>query len=203
MNLNVKTSTMGLFIITGIFGPQYWDWDVPLLPIINRDLVVYGSLAICAFGFVRMMIAISEGGCGPNNSSNAGTSILSPGPNIILQLGIALIGERLNISDQVQRNDQYFRGAFLRRIKVGTKTNLIYDHPVLFNYYLAILSAKTTHKLVVANMTKAAIRVADPALWNVMAIGVNQYLGSYFPHDTLFFILVGTFHSESGSPRPI
>jgi len=40
-------------------------------------------------------------------------------------------------------------------------------------------------------MTKAAIRVADPALWNVMAIGVNQYLDSYLPHDTLFFILVG------------
>lgn len=161
----IQTSTMGLFIVTGIFGPQYWDWNVPLLPITNRDLVVYGSLAICAFGFVRMMIAISAGGCGPNNSSNAGTSILSPGPNIILQLGIGLI--------------------------VGTKTNLIYDHPVLFNYFTAILSAKTTHKLVVANMTKAAIRVADPALWNVMAIGVNQYLDSYLPHDTLFFILVG------------
>ena len=42
-------------------------------------------------------------------------------------------------------------------------------------------------------MTKAAIRVADPALWNVMAIGVNQYLDSYLPHDTLFFILVGKF----------
>ena len=94
-NENFQTSTMGLFIVTGIFGPQYWDWDVPLLPITNRDLVVYGSLAICTFGFVRMMIAISAGGCGPNNSSNAGTSILSPGPNIILQLGIAAIGKRL------------------------------------------------------------------------------------------------------------
>merc|ERR1711990_168827 len=73
---------------------------------------------------------------------------------------------------------------------VGTKTNLIYDHPVLFNYYLAILSAKTTHKLVVANMTKAAIRVADPALWNVMAIGVNQYLDSYLPHGYATFDLI-------------
>ena len=91
----------------------------------------------------------------------------------------------------------------MRRIEVGTKTNLIYDHPVLFNYWLAILSAKTTHKLVVANMTKAAVRVADPALWNVMAIGVNQYLGSYISHDTLFFILVGTFHLKSGSQSRI
>ena len=88
---------MGLFIITGIFGPQYWDWNVPLLPITSRDLVIYGSLGICAFGFTRMMIAISAGGCGPNNSSNAGTSILSPGPNIILQLGIGLIGSRLRL----------------------------------------------------------------------------------------------------------
>ena len=91
----------------------------------------------------------------------------------------------------------------MRRIEVGTKTHLIYDHPVLFNYWLAILSAKTTHKLVVANMTKAAVRVADPALWNVMAIGVNQYLGSYISHDTLFFILVGTFHLKSGSQSRI
>merc|ERR1712183_941634 len=96
--------------------------------------------------------------------STAGTSILSPGPNIILILAIGFI--------------------------VGTKTDLIYEHPVLFKYYIAILSAKITHKLVVANMTKAAIRVADPALWNVMAIGVNQYLDSYLPHTPLFYFLV-------------
>jgi hypothetical protein len=68
----------------------------------------------------------------------------------------------------------------------------MWDHPVLYNYYIAILSAKTTHKLVVAQMTKAAIRVADPSLWNVMAIGINQYMGSYIDQNKLFYALIGT-----------
>ena len=35
---------------------------------------------------------LAGGGCGPNRSSSAGTSILSPGPNIILTLGGVYIG---------------------------------------------------------------------------------------------------------------
>ena len=41
-------------------------------------------------------------------------------------------------------------------------------------------------------MTKAAIRVADPALWTVFAIGFNQYMGSYIDQDLLFYGLLGT-----------
>ena len=112
-----------------------------------------------------MAIQLSQGGCGPNRSSSAGTSILSPGPNIILILG----------------------GVYI----VGYKTGLIIDHPVLYQYFIAVLAAKTTHKLVVAQMTKAAIRVADPALWTVFAIGFNQYMGSYIDQNVLFYLLVG------------
>merc|ERR1711868_193687 len=123
--------------------------------------MVVGSGFICVFGLTRMAAKLAGGGCGPNRSSSAGTSILSPGPNIILTLG----------------------GVYI----VGYKTGLIISHPVLYQYFIAILAAKTTHKLVVAQMTKAAIRVADPALWTVFAIGFNQYMGSYIDQDLLFY----------------
>ena len=79
----------------------------------------------------------------------------------------------------------------LQIVVVGYKTGLIKDHPVLYQYFIAVLSAKTTHKLVVAQMTKAAIRVADPALWTVFAIGFNQYMGTYIDQNLLFYVLVG------------
>jgi len=96
----------------------------------------------------RIILQILGGGCGPNQSTVAGTSILSPGPNIVLILGIGLI--------------------------VGSKTGIMVDHPILFIFYIALLSAKATHKLVVANLTKASLRVADPCLWSVCIIGFNQ-----------------------------
>ena len=162
----LKCSTIGLFVISGIFGPEYWSEPLPFLEgYVQRDMVMAGSCLICVYGLTRMAIQLSHGGCGPNNSSSAGTSILSPGPNIIMILG----------------------GVYV----VGYKTGLIIDHPVLYQYFIAVLAAKTTHKLVVAQMTKAAIRVADPALWTVFAIGFNQYMGSYIDQNVLFYLLVG------------
>jgi len=161
----IQCSTMALFLISGIMGPEFWSEACPLIPwMTNRDTVVYSSLFICIYGISRMAIRIAQGGSGPNFSSVAGTSIVSPGPNIFLLLTIGFV--------------------------VGSKTGLMWDHPVLYNYYIAILSAKTTHKLVVAQMTKAAIRVADPSLWNVMAIGINQYMGSYIDQNKLFYALI-------------
>lgn len=114
----------------------------------NRDTVVYGSCFICTYALIRMTILIFQGGAGPNKSSVAGTSILSPGPNIILLLGIGFI--------------------------VGQKTGLMYQNPILYMFYISLLGAKATHKLVVANLTKASLRVADPYLWSVCSIGFNQ-----------------------------
>jgi len=160
----IQCSTIGMFVVTGVLGPQFWSNPMPIINVTPQTMFIIGSIGICAFGLTRMVGRLMEGGCGPNNSSSAGTSILSPGPNIILLLVTAYV--------------------------VGHKTNLIYDHPVLYQYYIGVLAAKTTHKLVVAQMTKAAIRVADPALWNVFAIGVNQYMDSFFPHTPLFYFLV-------------
>jgi len=162
----IQCSTIGLFVISGIFGPQYWSGALPFMDgFVQRDMVMFGSCFICCYGLTRMVVQLSRGGCGPNKSSSAGTSILSPGPNIILTLC----------------------GVYV----VGYKTGLIKDHPVLYQYFIAVLSAKTTHKLVVAQMTKAAIRVADPALWTVFAIGFNQYMGTYIDQNLLFYVLVG------------
>ena len=153
-------------------------------------MVMFGSCFICCYGLTRMAIQLSKGGCGPNKSSSAGTSILSPGPNIILTLCGVYVGKFRLIN--------YIKSEGWRIVVVGYKTGLIKDHPVLYQYFIAVLSAKTTHKLVVAQMTKAAIRVADPALWTVFAIGFNQYMGSYIDQNLLFYVLVGTvFYKNS------
>ena len=106
-----------------------------------------------------MTILIFQGGAGPNKSSVAGTSILSPGPNIILLLGIGFI--------------------------VGQKTGLMYQNPILYMFYISLLGAKATHKLVVANLTKASLRVADPYLWSVCSIGFNQVRSE---HENISFV---------------
>jgi len=159
----IQTSTMGLFIMTGVFGPEYWSEDFVIGGIKNRDTVVYGSCFICTYALIRMTILIFQGGAGPNKSSVAGTSILSPGPNIILLLGIGFI--------------------------VGQKTGLMNQNPILYMFYISLLGAKATHKLVVANLTKASLRVADPYLWSVCSIGFNQYMGDYIPPQLLFYAL--------------
>ena len=111
-----------------------------------------------------MTILIFQGGAGPNKSSVAGTSILSPGPNIILLLGIGFI--------------------------VGQKTGLMYQNPILYMFYISLLGAKATHKLVVANLTKASLRVADPYLWSVCSIGFNQVRPE---HENISFVYLKSY----------
>ena len=46
----IQCSTMALFLISGIMGPEFWSEACPLIPwMTNRDTVVYSSLFICLY----------------------------------------------------------------------------------------------------------------------------------------------------------
>jgi len=159
----IQTSTIGLLLMTGLMGQEHWAEASPIPGLSNRDTVVYGSACICFFALTRMFLLLSKGGCGPNGSSCAGTSILSPFPSILLIIGLGIV--------------------------VGNKTGLAQQYPVAFIFYISMLCAKTGHKLVVAQLTKASLRLADPCLWSICLLGFNQYVGDLLPPNWLFAAL--------------
>ena len=99
-----------------------------------------------------------------NHSSIAGTSVLHPGCNIIL----------ISVS----------------AYSVGVKTLLYERYLVLYSVYFGLCAAKMTNRLIIASMTKSEIRVTDPALWSIAALGINQYWNMPVNEDVLFFLVL-------------
>ena len=137
------------FTLTGILGPNVWNatFGIPYFQL--RYLPYFGIVVGAAILYYRVYNIILDGGCGLNGSTIANTSVLSPSLNI----GAVVVFFFLIIS----------------------RSKLLEVHPVLFLFYIGLVSAKVTNCLIVAHMTRSELELLDPYIYGLVLLFLNQY----------------------------
>nr|XP_039253659.1 choline/ethanolaminephosphotransferase 1-like [Styela clava] len=162
----VQVATMTLFTVSGIWGPDIWDIRLPLA-VVNMPLkalplfFVFGG---CAFTMARFAGLIVKGGCGPNGSSVAGTSVLSPFFNMAI--------------------------VFIFALTIAKKSDIMLfeNHPVLYLLFFGVVGGKVTNRLVVAHMTSSELPLLDTSLLGPLLLFLNQYFNSLVNEYFLLWI---------------
>merc|ERR1719331_2554850 len=127
-----QLSTIGIFLLTNRFGQEIWSYPILYFPL--RVFAFYIPLAALFANQLLVQYAkITAGGAGPNGSTIAGTSVLSPLSNILSILAICYVF-------------------------IQSKSSLLNNHPVLFSLYFGVTFAKISNCLIVAHMTKYEIQ---------------------------------------------
>ena len=104
-------ATISIFMSTYYFGQDVWSYVILFWPL--RVFIFYiPLLALFANQMLVQYNKITSGGAGPNGSTIAGTSVLSPLSNILLIL-------------------------FICYLFIQSKSSLLNNHPVLFSLYSA------------------------------------------------------------------
>jgi len=113
------------------------------------------------------LYTISQGGCGRNFSSVAGTSIIFPvWPNGFL-IFLAFIASNYSISHALE------------------------EHTALHLVCYGIVFSKITNRLIVAHMSKSPLNTWDSAYIGPIAVCINQYFNCCIgEHILLWFFLI-------------
>nr|CAB3230080.1 choline/ethanolaminephosphotransferase 1-like [Phallusia mammillata] len=160
----VQLSSIGIFLLTGMFGPEIWSAPVPILGYpLHAGPILFIALGTTAT-YIRFSRLILAGGCGENGATIADTSVLSPGINMAIVVVFAL-----SIASQ-------------------SKTFLVQLHPVLYLIFIGLVSAKVTNRLVVAHMTRSELKILDTSLIGLLLLFLNQYFGSYINEHLLLWV---------------
>ena len=153
-----------LFCISSVWGSNIWQQFVPMLHLPLYIIPVAVCVVVSIFTVLRFIHIILDGGCGDNGATIADTSVISPGINIAIIMGLAL-----SIASQ-------------------SKSFICQNHPVLFLMFIGIISAKVTNRLVIAHLTRSELQFFDTSLLGLFALFLNQYFGSVFKEYLLFLI---------------
>lgn len=160
----VQVTTYLGFLATGILGPEIWTLSVCNMPM---QLVMANMLAAgCVITYVRFSQVILNGGSGANGSTVANTSVLSPFMNIGIVMALACC------------------------IASQSKQFILQENPVLYLFFIGIISAKVTNRIIVAHMTRSELVVLDSSLIGPIILFFNQYFGSWLNE---YFLLVICF----------
>lgn len=160
----VQVATMSLFTVSGIWGPRIWDIRLPLVSMPLKALPLFFVFGGCALTMVRFAGLIVKGGCGPNGSSVAGTSVLSPFFNMAI--------------------------VFIFALTIAKKSDIMLyeNHPVLYLLFFGIVGGKVTNRLVVAHMTSSELPLLDTSLLGPLLLFLNQYFNSLVNEYLLLWI---------------
>ncbi|EDQ88883.1 uncharacterized protein MONBRDRAFT_32708 [Monosiga brevicollis MX1] len=139
---------IGAMLLTAYFGEEFWDWTVGGLSF--RFFYLFVPY-IAIFGTaITLVLSIFEGGPGPEGTTIAETSILSPlMPMFALMLGV----------HNMQSYPSYA------------------SMPALFNLGWGCASAKLTCKLIVAHMAKVPVAQFDPAHLVPVVFMMTEFTG--------------------------
>lgn len=151
----LQLGVIGSFFLTSFCGTAVWDKTLPFTESLGfavqlKYIPFVGIIVGCASIYYRVYNMILDGGCGLNGSTIANTSVLSPSFNI----GAVVICFSL----------------------IVTRSTLLQNHPLLFLFYIGLVSAKVTNCLIVAHMTRSAVDFCDPYLIGLITLLLNQYL---------------------------
>lgn len=148
-------ATISIFMSTYYFGQDVWSYVILFWPL--RVFIFYiPLLALFANQMLVQYNKITSGGAGPNGSTIAGTSVLSPLSNILLIL-------------------------FICYLFIQSKSSLLNNHPVLFSLYFGVTFAKVSNCLIVAHMSKYEIQT-NLNYFICMGFGIylsNQWLSRF------------------------
>jgi phosphatidylglycerophosphate synthase len=159
-------SFMALHLIS-TFSPGFWSKSIPYLQIELRifvALLMIGSTIWSSFNNIR---AVSQGGCGRNFSSVAGTSIIFPAWPIGFVIFLSVVASNYSISSVLE------------------------EHTSLHLLCYGIVFSKITNRLIVAHMSKSPLNGWDTAYIGPLAVCINQYFNLLIDeHVFLWFFLL-------------
>lgn len=146
-----QVTIMTLHLFNFLFGSHIWSFQLPVLGIPLRQIVVYLSLVPAFLQFYNNITIILHGGTGKNKSTIAGTSTIFPVFPIGIVITLAVV------------------------IAHKSPSNLYENHPCLYLLSFGILSAKVINRLIVAHMTKSEMDLLDLGIVGPLLLFVNQY----------------------------
>jgi len=163
-------SFIAVYMIS-ILSPAIWSKSVPYLQIELRifvALLIIGSTLWSSFNNIR---AVSQGGCGRNFSSVAGTSIIFPGWPIGFLFFLAVVASNYSISSVLE------------------------EHTSLHLLCYGIVFSKITNRLIVAHMSRSPLNGWDTSYIGPFAVCINQYFNLLIDEHVLlwFFLLYNLY----------
>jgi len=159
-------SFIAVYMISTI-SPSFWAISIPYLQVELRifvALLTIGSTSWSSFNNIR---AVSQGGCGRNFSSVAGTSIIFPGWPIGFLFFLAVVASNYSTSSVLE------------------------EHTSLHLLCYGIVFSKITNRLIVAHMSKSPLSAWDSSFVGPLAVCINQYFNLLIDeHVFLWFFLL-------------
>ncbi|UJR28301.1 hypothetical protein I4U23_009547 [Adineta vaga] len=150
-----------------VISPAFWTISIP---IVHIEFRVFAALAMIISGLcnaAKNVYTISQGGCGRNSSSIAGTSIIFPAWPISFLIFLAFIASSHSLSTALQQ------------------------HTALHLLCYGIVFSKITNRLIVAHMSKSALNAWDHAYLGPIVFCINQYFGCCISeHKVLWAFLI-------------
>jgi choline/ethanolamine phosphotransferase len=149
-----------------IISPGFWAKTIPLLNIECRVLGALLMLGSTVWSAGNNIHTISQGGCGRNYSSVAGTSIIFPGWPIGFLIFLAYIASSYSISNALQ------------------------NHPALLLVCYGIVFSKITNRLIVAHMSKSVLNAWDTGYIGPIAVCINQYFNCFIGEHIFLWLFL-------------
>ncbi|GFO43759.1 choline/ethanolaminephosphotransferase 1, partial [Plakobranchus ocellatus] len=155
-------------ILTGLFGPGIWAYEIPLIHVQLKLLPIYSMFGAAVLMLKEAFTVIfMQGGIGKNGSTVAGTSTIFPVFPVMTVIILAVI------------------------IQQKSPSMVFENHPSLYLLAFGLLIAKITNRLVVAHMTKSEMDFWDTGLLGPGALFLNQYFNCWFDeHLVLWFCML-------------
>jgi len=155
------------FFITYLMGQDIWEYKI-MFGLNLKYISFYIPICLLSFRLIRDHTrTIIKGGVGPNGSTVAETSVLSPSTPLFILLTIVLL------------------------IYAKSGDGLMDRYPVLFTTTVGICFAKISNKLIIAHMSKSSLEVMDKSFLGLIALLLNQYFDNIVP---MLFLLWLSFY---------
>ncbi|KAI6655054.1 Cholinephosphotransferase 1 isoform X3 [Oopsacas minuta] len=144
---------IGTCILRGIIGPRMLDIEV--YPNLSLLIVIhYLITAVEVYILLRTLLPITHEGVGKNGTTEAGTSVLSPGIPVIIII--------------------VFSFLYARHSRIYPLVN----YPALFGIAFSLPVSKYSILAVLAHMTKSPLPLLDSVMLGPLFALVNIYFGS-------------------------
>ncbi|KAI8781354.1 Choline/ethanolaminephosphotransferase 1 [Biomphalaria glabrata] len=146
-----------VYVLAGLFGPQFWSYEIPVLHTQLKMIPIYFSLLGAGMQLISAFkVILLQGGVGKNGSTVAGTSTIFPVVPITAVILLACM------------------------IQQKSPSHLFENNPCLYLLAFGLLAAKVTNRLVVAHMTKSEMDFWDTGFLGPGALFLNQYFNCWF-----------------------
>ncbi|XP_062619874.1 choline/ethanolaminephosphotransferase 1-like [Saccostrea cucullata] len=155
---------MSLYFFNFLFGSHIWNFQVPVLGIPLRLVMIYLSLAPAFLQFYNNIGIILKGGTGKNKSTIAGTSTIFPVFPIGIVITLAVV------------------------IAHKSPSHLFENYPCLYLLSFGLLAAKVINRLIVAHMTKSEMDLLDSGILGPLLLFLNQYFNCLINETLVLWI---------------